>query len=218
MLRIFNKRKLDNVIKISTNKSIAKLRERIKILIVDDQKPSDLIDILRERGYRIFYKENISYQIETEPFDIILLDIKGIAAAYGSSDEGFGFALALKKDYPEKVVVSYSGESNQRISERLNEIDGFISKDTSADTWCSKLDGYIKKYCSVNYQWDAIAKKLKDNGINDDTINSVKDEFISSFSQDTFGGFNDYFINTIEDLKISMDLMKSIISLVKIFG
>lgn len=214
----FRKNKLDKVIKISKNKAISKLKEQVKILIVDDNKPSDLIDILRERGYKIYYKENISYQIETEPFDIILLDIRGIASVYGSIDEGFGFALDLKKDYPEKVVVSYSGESGRNISERINEIDGFISKDTSADIWCSKLNEYIKRYCTVEYQWDAIAKKLKYNGIDDNTISSVKDEFIKSFDGDEFRGFNDYFVQAIEDLKISMELMSSIISLIKIFG
>ncbi|MCS4570084.1 hypothetical protein FZ989_03615 [Clostridium perfringens] len=114
--------------------------------------------MLSTRGYQVFYKEDIAYPIETEPFDIIVLDIKGVATRFGSNNEGFGFAKEVKMLYPNKIVLCYSGTSDTKIMDQIKEIDDFIYKDRDIDSWASKLDFYIKKYSDVEYQWSVIEK------------------------------------------------------------
>ena len=48
-----------------------------RILIVDDEK-FDIVQILRERKYDIYYKKDITYALEAEPFDIIIIDMTPI--------------------------------------------------------------------------------------------------------------------------------------------
>ena len=204
----------NTAINIVKEKSIEKLRERVKILLVDDEE-YEIIDILKTRGYDIYYKSDINYLIETEPFDIILLDIKGIAKMFGSPKQGFGFAINVKNKYPQKVVVSFSGTSDIRINEELHKIDGFIMKDTDVDTWCNRLDKYIKDYCDPNYQWNAIANKLKKDGVNEDVINELKDEFISSFENNSFDSFSSKFMENVKNAKELMEILGVLISLFK---
>lgn len=209
-----NKNNEVNVTNIVKEKSIEKLRERAKILLVDDEE-YDIIDILKTRGYDIYYKSDINYLIETEPFDIILLDIKGIATKFGSPKEGFGFAMNVKSKYPQKVVISFSGVSDVRINEELHKIDGFITKDTDVDTWCSRLDGFIKDYCDESYQWNAIANKLKNDGVNEDVINELKDEFFNSFKSNSFDKFSNKFMDKVKNAKELMEILGILISLLK---
>lgn len=205
---------VDTVMNIVKERSIEKLRERVKILLVDDEE-YEIIDILKTRGYSIYYKSDINYLIETEPFDIILLDIKGIAKKFGSPKQGFGFAVNVKNKYPQKIVISFSGTSDIRINEELHKIDGFIMKDTDVDIWCNRLDKYIKDYCDPNYQWNAIAKKLKKDGVEEDIINELKDEFISSFENNSFDGFSSRFMQKVRNAKELMEILGVLISLFK---
>lgn len=205
---------IDHVMNIVKERSIDKLRERVKILLVDDEE-YEIIDVLKTRGYDIYYKSDINYLIETEPFDIVLLDIKGIAKKFGSSKQGFGFAIKVKERYPQKIVVSFSGTSDVKIYEEIDKIDGFIMKDTEVDIWCNRLDQYIKDYCDPNKQWDSIANKLRKEGVSNDIINELKDEFISSFENNSFDKFSNKFMEKVKNAKELMEVLSVLISLFK---
>lgn len=209
-----NKHNVDNVMNFVKEKSIDKLRERVRILLVDDEE-YEIIDVLKTRGYDIYYKSDINYLIETEPFDIILLDIKGIAKKFGSPKQGFGFAINVKEKYPQKIVISFSGTSDVRINEELHKIDGFIMKDTDVDTWCSRLDQYIKNYCDPKNQWNAISNKLKKDGVSEDILNELEDEFINSFENNSFDKFSNKFMEKVKNAKELIEILGVLISLFK---
>lgn len=215
MVFFSNKKKVNKAINIVKKRNIENLRRKVRILVVDDEDFS-IIDTLKTRGYDIYKKNDITYPIETEPFDIVLLDIKGIASKFASPMEGFGFALEIKKRYPQKIVISFSGTSDAKINERLNEINGFIYKDTDIDTWCSRLDGYIKKYCDVNYQWECIAGKMKSDGIEDNIINTLKDCFIDGYENNTFDDFSRTFMEHVNNAKFLMETLNLLVSLLQL--
>lgn len=219
-MNLFSKskqKKYENTMKILKEKSIDQLRDRIKILLVDDER-YDIIEILRNRGYRIYYKEDITYTIETEPFDLILLDINGIADKFASTKQGFGFALEVKKIYPQKIVVSFSGVSDPKINEQLDKIDGYIAKDTDVDMWCIRLDNLIKRYCDPEYQWNAICSKLKDSGVSKEVIEELKTVYMESLDSNSFDNIKNAFIENVNDSKLIFDVLGSVIALVKVFG
>ena len=214
----FNINKKNNVsLKSCGENNIAKLRKKIKILMIDDEE-YDIFDVLKDRGYNIYYKNEISYVEETEPFDIIILDIKGVAKKFSSPYEGFGFAKEVKMLYPNKIVLCYSGTCNAEINEELsnNVIDGFINKDTSSDKWSVKLDSYIKKYLNIYYQWQQINSKLINEGIAQDKIDLMKEAYINSFNTDSFDELKNTFMNTINNAKLCVDTLLSVVSIIKL--
>lgn len=210
-------KKYENTMKIIKEKSIDQLRDKIKILLVDDER-YDIIEILRNRGYKIYYKEDITYPIETEPFDLVLLDINGIADKFASTKQGFGFALEVKKIYPQKIVVSFSGVSDPKINELLDKIDGYIAKDTDVDMWCTRLDSFIKRYCDPEYQWNAISLKLKDSGVSKEVIEELKAVYMKSLDSNSFDDIKNIFMERVNDAKLIVDVLTSVIALFKVFG
>lgn len=56
--------------------------------MVDDES-DDIYNILKERQYDVYYKSDMNYAVEAEPFEIVVMDIKGVAKRLQSNMEGF---------------------------------------------------------------------------------------------------------------------------------
>lgn len=193
------------------------LRDRTKILIVDDEK-FDVVDMLKERKYDIYYKKDITYAIEAEPFDIIIIDIIGIGCALGSNMGGFAVAMEIKKRYPVKQVFCYSGSTvKSEVTEKLCMIDGYILKDTDIDQWCDKLDAIIKKYCSKEYQIGVLKSQLKQCNLGDAEINSVISEYENGLEEKNFSGVIEVLTQTVTSGKHLVEFIEMIYSFVSHF-
>lgn len=213
-----NKNKYQSAMNLIYDRNIHTLRTKIKILIVDDEE-FDLINILKERKYDIYYKKDISYAIEAEPFDIIVIDIKGIAKALGSGMEGFAIAREIKTKYPSKQVWCYSGcVIKQEISERLKEIDGYISKDTDLDNWAEKLDGIIETYCSKEYQEEVLRQQLRKYHVEEQEIAKIIKEYNSSLDKKNFNELTEMLPQLISSGKYVIEIVNLIYSYLEIFA
>lgn len=212
-----NKEKYNKILKNISKNNIVDLRRKIKILMVDDEE-YDIFDMLNTRGYHMYYKSDINYAEEVEPFDIIILDIKGVAQRFGSAYEGFGFAKEVKKLYPHKIVLCYSGTSNNDINGQLDKIDGYIPKDTDIDQWSARLDAFIKNYSSVDYHWGIIESKLREERYSQNIIDDLKERYIKSFNEDSFDDMKNQFMLKINDSKMCIDIITSLVSLIKLLA
>lgn len=123
------KKKYINALELIERKKLSNIRKRIKILVVDDES-DDIYNILKERQYDVYYKNDMNYAVEAEPFEIIVMDIKGVAKRLQSSMEGFSLACEVKHKYPLKRVCCYSGSIHAEISEQLadKKTDAFFQK------------------------------------------------------------------------------------------
>lgn len=216
-MSLFGKKKNEYVKILDSLKenNITELRKKIKILLVDDEE-YDIFELLKTRGYQVYYKNDVTYTLETEPFDIVILDIKGVAKNFGSTYEGFGFAKEIKKVYSNKIVICYSGTNDTKIMDQLGEIDGFIYKDTDIDIWASRLDSLIKDYSSVEYQWKVIEKKLLEKRVDQKEIDELKKYYVQSLETESFNEFKQKFDTVINDIKLYAEILSSIFSLIKI--
>lgn len=204
-----------SAMKLIYDKNIRTLRSKVKILIVDDE-PFEIIDMLNERKYDIYYKKDITYAIEAEPFDIVIVDIRGIASALGSSMGGFTVAKEVKEHYPVKQVWCYSGSTiKSEVASRIKEIDGYISKDTDIDQWCEKLDNIIHKYCSEEYQVDILEKQLKACSVSEEDIKRVIKEYKSNLENKNFGSVIEMITTLVGDGKSVVDFVKLIYSYIE---
>lgn len=199
------------------DRSMPVLRGKVKILIADDEA-FDIVDMLKERKYDIYYKKDITYAIEAEPFDIVIIDIHGIASALGSAMGGFAVAEEIKKYYPAKQVWCYSGNViNDAVASKINRINGYIAKDTDIDQWCEKLDQIIATYCSDDYQVEILKNQLKLCGISEQDISRVVNEYRANIEQKNFGSVIELLTSLVDNGKILIGLIKLIYSYVEHF-
>lgn len=128
--RIFknrNRNLYSSALEMIEGSNISSLRKKTKILLVDDES-DDIYQVLKERQYDVYYKNDMTYAIEAEPFEIVIMDIRGVAQRLQSSMEGFTLACDVKKKYPLKKVCCYSGTTNAEITNQLTDkkIDSFL--------------------------------------------------------------------------------------------
>ncbi len=197
--------------------NISSLRKKVKILIVDDEN-DDLYVMLRERQYNVYYKKDMTYSIEAEPFDIALIDIKGIAQRRKSSMEGFDLACEIKKAYPLKKICCFSGSIHKEISSELanNKIDAFFMKDLENDKIAEKIDELIKDFSDYHKQWDVIYNQLRANSVADDQIAKIEKAYNKSFETGEFSGINSILNEHLKNASTVINIISSVLTLAKV--
>lgn len=217
---IWRKRRRQNyqaALNLVYDKNIHTLRTKVKVLIVDDET-FEIVDLLRTWKYDVYYKKDITYAIEAEAFDIIIIDIAGIASALKSSMGGFAIAEEIKKRYPWKQVWCYSGNLlKEEIASRISRIDGYIGKDTDIDKWNEKLDNIIETYSSNDYRIDVFRKELKKCGLGEKDIDKVIKEYKKSLEVKNFNSVVELLSELIKNGKQVLGLIQMIYSFASLF-
>lgn len=151
------------------------LKRRTKIVVVDDEN-SFPTKLFNDEGYSIDKWDEVKdySKLENGLFDIIILDIKGVAQ-HISEDDGLGVLVSLKKNNPAQIIISYSQHSFdlskieffQLADEYIakpsdflkikNIIDNLISSQFKPDRYISTLDQILSK----NHIEEKIIIKIK---------------------------------------------------------
>lgn len=119
-------------------------RDTIKICIIDDEGFD--INMLYDLGYKNIRKKMQFESIdEYQDYDIILCDVEGIGNNVDPEKQGLAVAEQIKKVYPEKVVLLYSGKNIETFGEMPNVLDGYLRKQSSMSELAKSLDEYYKK-------------------------------------------------------------------------
>ena len=214
-----SKKKFENALELMEKNNISNIRKRIKILVVDDAS-DDIYEILKERQYDAYYKSDMNYAIEAEPFEIVLMDIKGVAKRLQSSMEGFALACEVKHKYPLKRVCCYSGSIHKEISEQLAEkkIDAFFPKDMDMDKICEKIDKLILDYVDYKQQWEIIRKQLVEYGVNADDIKKIQEAYEDGFNTGNIAQLNNVIMETIKNGTVMLNMVSAIINIIKVLA
>lgn len=203
-----------SAIKFLDDNNISKLREKVKILFVDDEE-FEIVEQLKDRRYNIYYKSDIWYAIEAEPFDVIIMDIKGVAKRTKSSMEGFSLAEEIKRTYPEKQVYCYSGMViMNEVAEKLNNIDGYIMKDTDIDKWTEKLDGIIRDCVDIDKRWEIIRDQLVKNNVNDTDIQMIHRDYKRIYKDGQIEPFMTSVFSLVKQAGTALSLVNSVFTLI----
>lgn len=117
--------------------NIHELRQKIKILFIDDDTKFQTAKMLKNSGWQNtnIIKDCKSLNApEILNTDIFFVDIHGVGLELGFSDHGLGLAAALKQKYPDKKVVIYSAERQwDPFHKAWASVDDRLPKD--ADTY-----------------------------------------------------------------------------------
>ncbi|WGE85327.1 hypothetical protein [Actinobacillus equuli] len=169
----------------SLNVSITKLRQEVKIAVIDDQKFAP-IDNLRRLSFDITYFPDISSLDQIKNYPIVICDIKGIGKEFGAKYEGAFVISEIKKSYPDKYVIAYSTASyGLDIAEFIQKADIVSSKGATVEEWSSILENAIKNISDASARWKKIRWSLLDNGIELSDLLELEQKYILSILNST---------------------------------
>lgn len=160
-------------------------RELVHMCVIDDEGFSkDELNALKYENVRVF--EKFTDLNDYASYNVILCDIKGVGQNIDPQLDGIAVARDIKKYYPQKIVLQYSGQSVNDYDEKFYEnmeIDGFVEKSQSSKQLVDELD----KYCSVFWDpvaaWKYIEKNLRKMNIENINIAFFEDLYVRSLEK-----------------------------------
>lgn len=152
-----------NLKKLSDVKHSLKLQElknQMRIAIIDDEdfKKSQS---LKSHAFNIDEIGDIKTLTEVEVYDIIVCDIHGVGKSFGSRQGGAHVLSEIRKLYPDKYLISYSGaQYDITFNESLSKADSSIAKDAATEDWVEQLETAIKSVGDPKNRWLRFRQRL----------------------------------------------------------
>jgi hypothetical protein len=145
---------------------IKEAKSKIEIAVLDD-KPFAPKESLVTHNFRI--KElgpDIRSTDMIAPYPIIICDVRGVGRAFGSPLEGAHLVSEIRKDYPDKYIVSYTGETySLPITNALAAADKRLAKDDSIDVWIKTLETGLNEVSNPRNRWIRLRTALLSRGV-----------------------------------------------------
>jgi len=134
-------------------------RSSVKILIIDNENVPSL-ERLRRNDFSIKHLKNCNDVSAVSEYEIILVDIFGVATELSETYQGAFLISEIRKKYPSKVIIGFSSQTYSAAFDKYCRMaDSFYIKDLDAENWLENLDEAIKLCVNPEYQW----KKLRDH-------------------------------------------------------
>ncbi len=153
-------------------------RALVPILCIDDQG-MQYEEILRNHDFNIKVLNDIHDIKAVSDYPVIICDIKGIGKSFGSKYEGGHIIDEIRKNYPEKVVIAYTGQQfDARYNKFFSMCDFVLTKDIDSDTWVSVLDETIRKVVLPIEQWKRMRNYLFSKDVSTRKVFELEQEYI----------------------------------------
>lgn len=142
-------------------RSPAELRKSIKIAVIDDQ-PFAPEHNLKNNQFQIVTYTDIHKVSQILEYPIILCDLQGVGLQLANDMQGAYLIEEIKRNYPEKAVIAFTGGSaNSNISRRAElAADDYLKKDASIEDWRDILDKHIGNLSDPVYVWKQLRVRL----------------------------------------------------------
>ena len=132
------------------------LLRRSRILIIDDEKP-ELIEDLIQGGFAVEYQPDITNAnmnvIERPKYDLIILDFGSVGKAFGPN-EGLDLLRHIKRVNPSALVFAYTSKPlGAEHADFFRTTDGILKKDAGIAESLEKIEEGLKRARSVQNLW-----------------------------------------------------------------
>jgi hypothetical protein len=166
-------------------------RKLIKIGVIDDQLFTPRAN-LENIGYQIENLGDISSVDRVQKFQIVLCDLQGVGTALDGKKQGAFLIREIKRNFPEKFVIAYTGGGLNAVLSReaSSDADQLLKKDTDIDHWVEVLDGIISKILNPYRVWQRQREALVSREIDTLTILKIETAFVQSIKGKDAGGRN----------------------------
>lgn len=158
----------------------AHLKRHTQIAVIDDQA-FPKAEALRNHGFNIIELGDIKSVDQVAAYPIVVCDIRGVGQALRSDLEGAHLISEIRKSYPDKFLVTYSGaQFDITYNESLRSVDASIAKDASTEQWVSVLERGLERVTNPKERWVRLRRTLLDRGVEIHEVFSLEQKFIKA--------------------------------------
>jgi len=159
---------------------LSDLKLRHQIAVIDDQ-PFLKANVLRSHKFQITELGDIKAVDQVSEYPVVICDIRGVGAAFGSNLEGAHLIAEIHKTYPDKFIMSYSGaEFDMSYNESLSKIDISVSKDAPTEFWVKVLEEAISIVGDPKQRWIRFRNTLLQQEVDLHDVFRLEQVFIKS--------------------------------------
>ena len=181
-MMLFGRKKLTSLAKPL---SLVDLRKRVKIVVIDDDENAFPTRILQDEGYTIEHWPEVKSldRLERGDFDIIVLDIAGVAGRF-APDDGLGILDHLKRHNPAQIIVAFSGQSFDLSKQRFFDMaDDVLPKPVNALKCKQILDQLIEAKFTVEHMWNSVVVIMRRENVPQKAIDKLEQSIAKAISK-----------------------------------
>ncbi|MBM4032129.1 MAG: response regulator [Planctomycetes bacterium] len=215
-MALFRRRKIDSIPSLP----VAELRKRTRVLVIDDDENSFPIALLKREGYAIDYWPKVEdlARLERGEYDIIVLDIRGVAEHW-SVDDGLGVLEAIKEANPAQVVVAFSGQSFDLSKNRFWRLaDDSLPKPVDAAKCKRLLDNLMQQKLTIRNYWGTVSGILRNGGVPERKISGIEDKVVRALERKDKKGVTDILSSTVENAEVLSRLARLAAKMAALLG
>jgi len=159
------------------------IRKRARILVIDDDEKAFPYKLLQKEGYNIQYWPRVDElrDLESGAFDVIVLDIYGVASKDISTNDGIGVLEHIKKSNPAQLVIAYSGQKYDFSQAAFWKLaDDYLGKPSSLIDCKERIDALLKQNFNPLHYWNAVIDALSHAGVPEKKIQAFEADVVES--------------------------------------
>ena len=173
---------LSNFVRSTSNLQDTKSRRSsVRIAVIDDQ-PFLPHMILQTYGYKVEQIGDLKSVEEVKNYHLILCDVMGVGRHFGAKAQGATLISEIKKVYPEKIVIAYTGGAagDPAIQAATERADALIRKDVDGEEWAAKLDELGIAAIDPHIIWHKVRTRFVELDVDTKDILLLEDAFVRS--------------------------------------
>lgn len=162
--------------------NLEEARKRARILVIDDDPAAFPLSGMENEGYTVrHWSEVKSYQeLESGEYDIIVLDIHGIAPDL-PGNSGVAVLEHIKRYNPAQIVIAFSGKKYDIKQGAFFKLaDDVMMKPAYLMECKQKIDDLLRSRFSVGHYWAALKFELEKRGVSHDRIKNLESEIVAA--------------------------------------
>jgi hypothetical protein len=114
-------------------------------------------------------------------YPIIICDVAGVGRAFGSNLEGAHLVTEIRKAYPDKFLMAYTGMTySLAMTNALTAADKRMEKDASVEAWVQILESGVNEVMNPRNRWVRMRRALLERGVELFDVLRLEQAFIKS--------------------------------------
>jgi hypothetical protein len=188
--------------------NMAEAKQRVEIAVLDDN-PFAPKDALIHHKFRITeLGPDIRSLDQVSTYPIIVCDVAGVGRAFGSSLEGAHLVNEIRKAYPDKFLIGYTGQTHSvATTNALTAADRRMAKDESIEAWIKNLEAGMNEVVNPRNRWIRMRRALLERGVELFDVFKLEQAFIKAVRQRK----PDVLTNEVRDLGVAQEVKDLII-------
>jgi hypothetical protein len=116
-------------------------------------------------------------------YPIIICDVAGVGRAFGSNLEGAHLVTEIRKAYPDKFLMAYTGMTySLAMTNALTAADKRMEKDASVEAWVQILESGVNEVMNPRNRWVRMRRALLERGVELFDVLRLEQAFINLFN------------------------------------